>query len=561
MSDVSSSSSSSSSSSDSDPDMDEEEEQFEETLSRTDRIEKDITRKRVLIITTGSRGDVQPFVAIANGLVEDGYQVAFATHDTFRQFLFDLGPNDMQFYPLKGNPAAILGSEKFRKAFFGGGSMKEQSDIIFGEHVKFMKPNMRLMYKATKDFHPDILLSGIATLSEVLAVGQKLCIPVIIGSTIPAYPSSQYCPTSFSATPLRLGFANSFLHWFGGKVVWTMFGGVVNEFRQEIKLPPQNSFIIDSVPHLCLYSSTISPRPTDWPPFVQVSGFCINQSFDDREISEALVDFLEEGDPPVYIGFGSMPLPDVHNIVETFKVVMKKFGLRGIFCGGWTEELEKLRSSDHSDSDEKLKEKHKETDESEENFISIKGAPHEWLFPQCSIAIHHGGAGTSAASFRAGIPTIIFPVLEMADQPYWAERAAELGLGPPQVYSITKFNEETLTHQIRCAKTDIITSRSKKMGKRLRKENGVENVVEFIDKHLLSVGAIFPMEGRKLVWQNDADVAQCNNCATPFSLFTRRHHCRACGQIFCFKCLLRVEIPNYSGAQLLCIGCEYQNTA
>jgi len=314
---------------------------------------------------------------------------------------------------------------------------------------------------------------------------------------------------------------------------WVVLGDIVNKFRVSIGLPPQTGAVYDATPHLCCFSEIVVPRPSDWPAKVHETGYWILPSKTEFIPSKELADFLENGIAPVYLGLGSMPLWDSKDLLKKFCKVLAKIGLRGIFATSW-------------ENPDVLKEV------TEPHVVVIKGAPHEWLFPRCAAAIHHGGAGTTAASLRAGIPTIIFPVL--ADQPYWAARIAQLNVGPPKFFSIKEINEATLEIQIKAALESGIIEKAKKIGELLKnEENGAEKAVRVIENY---VGEYQNKSGIQLEWAKDNEINTCTDCKSEFTFFTRKHHCRSCGNIFCGTCVTTMyHLPNYLTPQLACNSC------
>jgi sterol 3beta-glucosyltransferase len=204
---------------------------------------------------------------------------------------------------------------------------------------------------------------------------------------------------------------------------------IVNRIRAEHGLREQASFEQTHLPLICMYSEHTVPRPPDYPEHVQYSGYWIlaapessshgtgnndddnNNDNDNDDLSQPIAGVPDElrtflrdsSEPPIYMGFGSMPVRNPNQLLHDFATCIKRLGRRGIYCRAWVRNLDSEQVlSQVFGSDE------------QRTVICINGAPHEWLFPRCAMAIHHGGAGTTAASMRAGIPTCIMPVL--ADQ-------------------------------------------------------------------------------------------------------------------------------------------------
>jgi len=188
-----------------------------------------------------------------------------------------------------------------------------------------------------------------------------------------------------------------------------------------------------------------------------------------------------------------------------------------------------------------------------DNVILIKGVPHEWLFPQCAVVIHHGGAGSVGASMRAGVPTICYPLL--GDQFYWGAQLGRLGFGPPQVFKLKELTAENLKTQIKSCLEAKTVGIAKTAGSDIRKEDGLNYAIDLIEFYRRSLGNT----GVALDWEADGKVQRCpgEKCGSAeFSFTHRRSHCRVCGKIQCRTCLQSCYVPNYLGPQPVCSACN-----
>jgi hypothetical protein len=355
----------------------------------------------------------------------------------------------------------------------------------------------------------------------------------------------------------------------------------INPLRAQYGLPPQEGVEPDSCPMLCLFSEKVFPRPSDWPSSVHLTGYWIMEALEEYHPPQELQDFLAAGPPPVYMGFGSMPVRDTRQLFQLFVKSCRATGNRGIFCGGWTD-VTGLKSDStgyidsgsgsSSSSSSSRGEKNEGDMEGEENEIGnkdvegesnssmedilvIKGAPHEWLLPRCLMAIHHGGAGTTAASLRAGIPTLICSVL--IDQPFWAYHIRRLGVGHRELMTLKDLTAEQLTEQIRICSQPEVLARAREFGEELRKEDGVrkakEILLDYCNKHR--------NPGHwKLNYLKDEDVPAClePGCTRTFGLFTRRHHCMGCGKIYCWEHVSMKRLINFQTERMCCKTCAQE---
>jgi sterol 3beta-glucosyltransferase len=189
-----------------------------------------------------------------------------------------------------------------------------------------------------------------------------------------------------------------------------------------------------------------------------VAGYWFLDQLEGYQPPSELQDFLKSGPPPVYIGFGSMVDQERAHITGIIVESLQRVECRGILLGGWAQ----LGTGDLPGS-----------------IYLVDQVPHEWLFPRVAAVVHHGGAGTSAAGFRAGIPTITVPFY--ADQFFWGWRASQLGVGPPPI-ARKDLTAEKLADAIRQALSDGgIRDRAEALGERIRQEDGVKRAVDYIE--------------------------------------------------------------------------------
>jgi UDP:flavonoid glycosyltransferase YjiC (YdhE family) len=208
---------------------------------------------------------------------------------------------------------------------------------------------------------------------------------------------------------------------------------------------------------LYAYSRHVVPVPPDWGNDVLVSGYWFLDEDGWRPPSDLLA-FLEGGEPPIYIGFGSMPGLDPDRTSRLIFEALERAGKRGLLATGGGA----LRAENPPP-----------------NVHVIASAPHAQLFPHVSAAVHHGGAGTTAAALRAGIPAVICPFF--GDQPFWARRVQELGAGPPAL-NRKQLTAETLAAAIKLMDGPKIRGRAAEIGAHIRNEDGISSAVAFIEQ-------------------------------------------------------------------------------
>jgi sterol 3beta-glucosyltransferase len=258
---------------------------------------------------------------------------------------------------------------------------------------------------------------------------------------------------------------NKATYLLGGSLVWQMFRPIINRWRkQTLNLPPLpptghlEKLTDPQTPILNGFSRHVVPPPRDWGPHIHITGYWFPE---DRrwQASDHLTEFLRAGSPPVFIGFGSMPVKDPVRTTKIILEALQQTGQRAILHMGWGG----LGSQSLPDS-----------------VFRIDYAPYDWLFPQMSMVIHHGGSGTTAFALRAGVPSCV--VSFIFDQFYWGERIAELGVGPSPI------PYKNLTVE-RLRKAIVVGMRSPQikqdaldLGQKIQCENGIENAVSLIEE-------------------------------------------------------------------------------
>ena len=201
------------------------------------------------------------------------------------------------------------------------------------------------------------------------------------------------------------------------------------------------------------------PPSSDWTPNVHITGYFFFESIPPYEPPAVLRDFLDAGEPPVCVSFGSMVNRDAKRIDEIVRKSLKQTNHRGIILSGWG-------GVDHGATD---------------NLLYLDSVPHDWLLPRCSMIIHHGGAGTTSAGLRAGIPNLVVPFT--ADQPFWGRRVHAIGVGPHPIL-VGNLSVAKLVRAITEAEGDDIRKRAQTLGRVIRGEDGVSRAVDLLESHV-----------------------------------------------------------------------------
>lgn len=415
---------------------------------------------KITINAFGSRGDVQPYVALGKGLHAAGYQVVITTHKIFKELVLN---NGLDCFPIDVNPHEVLISQAV--ADLGSNPVKVARWI-----AKNINPVMKEMFQITLESgsSADLILNSLLSFAGY-HVGEKLGIPSIGAFLQPATPTRFY-PGASGILPSRWmpfqGIINYSVSKLTNQFLFNLLRPVINECRVDILgLPPVGAGFYWQVdkpssdtPILYGYSPSVMPKPADWGPSQMVTGYWFLDLTGDYNPPADLRDFIKSGPAPVYIGFGSMVDHEKEKITELVFEAIELAGQRAILLGGWTD-LGFGRLPDH--------------------FFRIDFAPHDWLFPRMRAVVHHGGAGTTAAGLQAGVPNVIIPFF--GDQAFWAWRVHALGAGlkgPPR----KRLTAARLAKAIDQALVDEkIQSNAADLGGRIRSKKGVETAVAHIE--------------------------------------------------------------------------------
>lgn len=405
---------------------------------------------KILILTAGSRGDIQPFVALGIGLAQAGYQVQVAAPALFANFVeqyrLPFAPIDDEFLRLKDTAEGRAIMENPGK---GLGLIKKVLPML----ARMMRDSWSAAQGA------DLIIYHPKTLAAP-HISEKLGIPRILSLPLPAYT-----PTSSFANPimpdLGLGRLYNRLSYGVTRLITAPFMGIINEWRAEIGLPPAKRFMNElrypdgsPVPTLYSYSSHVVPTPPDWDDMTRATGYWMLPDNANWMPPQDLLQFLEDGAPPIYIGFGSMMSTDPSAKIQRVLQAIEKTGQRAIIARGWGG---------------------LQADNVPTNVFLIDEAPHTWLFPRLAAVVHHGGAGTTAAGLIAGKTTIICPF--MADQPFWGRQVVRLRVGPTPIPQ-RKLTVENLSRAIHDATTNSkMRENAARLGEKLRAEDGVGQAI------------------------------------------------------------------------------------
>lgn len=397
--------------------------------------------------TYGTEGDTRPLAALCRALMDAGHETTLLAD---RSTLGGAAALDVPSVALAGdikgmmNPAHAISNVVAGKQGFS--NMARVLAHIANTHAQAW---LREIVNAGADCDA-VIVSGLAAFVG-LSAAEHLGVKAIGAGLIPITPTAAF------ASPFLPQGTPSFLHAASQRLVnqmlWRALRRSTNAARAAVcGLPPQKKLWTQ---HPMLYglSPTLVPRPDDWPGNAQICGQWVTPCTD-WIAPTALTDFLAAGEAPIYIGFGSMTGFDSKTLLK--EMVAAVGARRALFYPGW------------SDVD---------TTALPSNFLVIGNTPHDWLFPQTSLVVHHGGSGTSHSATRAGVPSVVVPFA--GDQSFWADRLRRVGVAGPALPG-RKVRASALAERIEFAERTTTRSRAYELGAQMRSEAGLENTVALI---------------------------------------------------------------------------------
>ncbi len=417
---------------------------------------------KILILTFGSRGDVQPYVALGAALKARGHAVTLSTSPTFDDLIgrFGLAPaplsvdvQDMMRMPeVKAAMASVRG---WLKAF------RVTQDL--------MRRQLDDMWTVARDVAPDIIVyHPKAFVAPYLA-------RALGAVAIPSFLQPAYVPTGAFPFPLlSLPTLGAIGNRLSGQVMTALMRfGYDRLLRQwlprhgEIAARPWLDALSGYhpagavVPRLHAHSAHLVPKPGDWTARDHITGYWFLPRDDAWQPPADLAAFLSAGPPPVYVGFGSMPDVDDGRAAATVIAALGCLKRRAVMARGWGA-LADAAASDH--------------------IHIIDQAPHDGLFPRCAGVMHHGGAGTTHEGLRWGRPSLICPVF--GDQPFWGRVVAGTGAGPAPL-PLRRLTEDGVAAALAALASDAVRAAAERVGAGIRAERGADLAAEIVEAEIV----------------------------------------------------------------------------
>jgi sterol 3beta-glucosyltransferase len=418
---------------------------------------------RIAVLSLGSRGDVQPQAALSVALAARGHDVRLISHGEYAELVAGRG---VDFRPLSGDIRAdFAGSDAGRRMAASGRNpvtairamvdMTRRQAGEWGRQIRDLAQGVELLVPEMTSAYPG------ATLAESWGIPWvQVCLQPIWRTR--DFPSPMAPPLPFKAP----GVINRLHHDMVAQLMWQPFRALVNQSRREVAdlgpwplFGPFGRFRRERRPVLMAFSPHVVPPPPDWDSGITVTGYWYLDRATDWTPPPALAEFLAAGPPPVYVGFGSMGIDDAEATTAAILEAIRVTGCRAVVSAGWGG----LSAG-----------------ELPAGIFATGAVPHDWLFPQMAAVVHHGGAGTTAAALRAGVPSVLVPF--MVDQFFWARRLRERGVAPRGIPHGRLTAAALATALGRALGDQALRARAAELGALIQAEDGLGRAVSVIEE-------------------------------------------------------------------------------
>jgi sterol 3beta-glucosyltransferase len=416
---------------------------------------------RIALVGSGTRGDVQPFIILARALADRGHDIQVIAPRNAAEMARAAGisfcalPFDYQALIRAGTAQRMLAAGRTVEFFRWLGQQEDD----------YRDETNRVLISATES--ADLLVCNLVADAKCRAIAKARQIRIVPVHLQPHVLSWTY-PSVWSGWPSLGPLLNRVSHELTYQMGWRAQRESIAALHRELGLgPPTNStvrpIIRGKLPTLLAYSQTLCPAPSSWPPTMHPVGPLklspeLRARLGETGITAETEAWLAAGPSPVFLGFGSMPVLNRRAMLRTIRASLSALGVRGIVAAGWSD----LGGHDTA-GDEKL--------------MLVGDVDHESLLPRCRAAVHHGGAGTLAASVGAGLPTLVCSV--WADQRFWGERCRKLGIG--NTFPFAKLDSGRLTKGLESVLDPEVANRARRAARRIAEEDGVRAAIAYLD--------------------------------------------------------------------------------
>ena len=420
---------------------------------------------RITILAIGTRGDVQPCIALGLGLLSAGHQITVAAFSDFQEMIAASG---LRYAEIRGSMRDLVQTDAAREIARSGNNLVKATRLM-AEILETLTSRLcENLLQACRGAEAVIFSTAAPHGYHLYAIPEALGIPCVAAYLFPMFGYTRSFPHPLWPFDVHLAGVGSWVSNIATQqLIWQPFRKTINTWRQDVlKLQPVPFMgpyrSLHQRPILYGYSPSVIPSPPRSVDWAHVTGFWFLDHAPGWTPPPALKAFIEAGPPPVYIGFGSVNSNEAEQVLKVATEALKQSGNRGVLLSESTE-WESVSSDD---------------------VFLTDGVPFDWLFPHVGAVVHHGGAGTTAAALRAGVPSVVVPF--KGEQVYFGRVVERAGAGPALIKR-TELSAERLAAAIRTAMTDqSIRNRARLLGKQIRAEDGVGEAVRTFEMLMTS---------------------------------------------------------------------------
>lgn len=406
---------------------------------------------KITLMTFGTRGDTQPFLALAAALRQRGHDAVLVAPIDFEALA---AAHRVPYVSTPGSSMEFVQRSSTRQL------MGRNSPATLIAYLRETMPRLKAVLESTLEIsaeasrNADLIIAHSFMLPFAYSIHQHLRIPLLLGIAAPVLATRQFPSPAFP--PRRFGqqLYNPLTHYLLLRAAILPMIALMKRYRQQVGLPSLSAgkltqiFFGGQIPILMHYSSHVGLVASDWNMNVHITGAWPLPTPQDWIPPNSLSEFLDKGKPPVFFGFGSMPIHNPAQMSQIISQALRLANLRGVLQAGWgglTQE--------------------------DEHLITIGDMPHDWLFPRMATIVHHGGSGTTHSALSAAKPSLVVPF--MADQSFWGRRLTALGMSVPPI-APKKLTPERLAEALRTLmENNAIHQRATNLGTQLRAEDGL----------------------------------------------------------------------------------------
>lgn len=425
---------------------------------------------RIALLATGTRGDAQPLIVLADQLRRIGYDTVLGLSPNLVPLAQRAG---LIAYPVGPDSQDVLESPEGRRWLAAGnvGAFMAELGNISRAHAEQTSSELLSTCEGA-----DLIVAGVLCEDHLAVVAQAQRVPLVCLHYAPLRPTRGYPPLLMTTRQLP-PVLNLAAHALFQRIWWRgQSSSGLDELCRRLSVPLPTTptprrLKASGVLELQMFSSALTPRLQDYPARRPILGFSsmhleLRSRLGEDSVDADLEQVIDAGEPPAYFGFGSMPVGDPEAMLATISRTARRLGLRALVGAGWSH----LDQVDGTAADVRV----------------VRGLLNfETVFPRCRIAVHHGGSGTVAASVTSGTPTLVCSVF--ADNAFWGARVSEVGVGAHQPF--VGLTEVSLEAGLRAVLRPEIAARAKEVGALLRRDSGADKrAAQLVGLELQRVG-------------------------------------------------------------------------